>query len=313
MARVLLLLLVAIGLAAPAKAQAPDQPFSTDDLLKGTRVDRDTCAKRPGTVFVAAMGQEICVAYGLAGVERGKQPVVYLPGDSLAPIGGGRMRVLDGYEGQTPALIANAGRVWAQRLNAPIIFLGRLGMHGTSGWHADRHSQVEVAIANRALDAIKARHGFSGFHLVGQSGGGLVGIGLAARRADLGCVVLASTPLDARAFYKRDRLLFRTTGGLANLDPMAEVKAVAERRSTALFLVGDPGDTVVPYSVQSPYAPALTAAGGRATVIKTPARDAKRHALVEKSFFIARDCLARRPADAIKARFEALGPTSFGD
>lgn len=298
--------------ALPSGPDLPNEPFSTADLLNGTTVGRDACAARANTVFVQSMGQGFCVAYYLSGAEAGRVPTVYMPGDSLAPTGvTGKARVLDGYLGQTPKLLIDAGRVWVGRLGTPVIFLGRMGMHGTSGWHANRHSLMEVEIASRALDAIAARHGFRGYHLVGQSGGGLIIAGLLARRADIDCAVVASAPLDLRGFYRMNRILYRTTGPIANFDPLSEAGQVARR--ARVFAVTDPADTVAPAATQTPWVPALARAGVPATQILTPARDPKHHAIVEKSFFIARDCIAGRPAPDIKRRFEALGPTQFGE
>ena len=48
---------------------------------------------------------------------------------------------------------------------------------------------------NAALDAIKQRYGFEGFHLAGQSGGSKLVGGLIELRHDIACAVAGSGPL----------------------------------------------------------------------------------------------------------------------
>ena len=51
------------------------------------------------------------------------------------------------------------------------IYLARIGVDGSSGNHNIRHTVLELNATNAALDAIRERHRFAGFHLIGQSGG----------------------------------------------------------------------------------------------------------------------------------------------
>src|SRR5207302_7978011 len=75
------------------------------------------------------------------------------------------------------------------------IYLARIGVEGTSGNHTSRKTLLELHLMNAALDAIKRRYGFEGFHLVGQSGGSKLVGGLIGLRRDIACAVSGSGPL----------------------------------------------------------------------------------------------------------------------
>ena len=52
-------------------------------------------------------------------------------------------------------------------------------------WTNSRYSEGIIDAVNQVLDRFKQRYGLDGFHLVGYSGGGAVGVFLAARRDDI--------------------------------------------------------------------------------------------------------------------------------
>ena len=72
------------------------------------------------------------------------------------------------------------------------IYLARIGVDGTSGDHRSRKTVLELKLVDVALDAIKRRHGFEGFHIVGQSGGSQILGGLIGLRQDIGCAIAGS-------------------------------------------------------------------------------------------------------------------------
>jgi hypothetical protein len=49
-----------------------------------------------------------------------------------------------------------------------------------------------------ALDALRQRYQFDGFHLVGESGGGRLVFGLAEMRRDVGCLISGSGQIVTR-------------------------------------------------------------------------------------------------------------------
>jgi hypothetical protein len=186
-----------------------------------------------------------------------------------------------------------------------------MGMTGSSGWHGDRRTALEAEVTRKALDAIKAREGIAGFHLAGQSGGALLVPAVLAARDDVGCAVIASGPLDFRRFTAAYGITFRSNGKRAHLDPMAEAPKVAQRTTgsdpTRLFLLTDPADTAVPAKFQNPYVGAIEVAGGKVLQIPTGGRGAEHHALIEKSLFVTRDCIAGKSDEAIEKAWKGRG------
>jgi pimeloyl-ACP methyl ester carboxylesterase len=285
-------------------------PFSADDLLKGTTVSAEACAKVPSAVFVTVDKRGTCIRYYLSSKLSGDRAVIYFPGDAIVRGPGGKPAPEPGYMTQSAEVIAIAANVWAERLKRPMIFFGRVGLHGSSGWHAHRRSQHEIKVTRAAIDAIVTRHGFTTLDVVGQSGGGLLAAALAASRADIGCAVMASTPLDFRAYADEVSWTFRNTGWLAHYDPIGEAGAVATNKGR-VFVLTDPKDAVVPAATQSGFAPAVVAAGGRAVQVKTAGRGPKNHGLTEKALFLAGDCAAGKDDATIVKRFQGTGPEDF--
>lgn len=298
-----------VGLLGAMSAHG-QTPFSADDLLKGTAVTAEACAKLPSAVFVTVDKRGTCIRYYLSSKVAGDRAVIYFPGDAIVRGPGGKPAPEPGYMTQSPQVIEIAANVWADRLKRPVIFFGRVGLHGSSGWHAHRRSLHEIKVTRAAIDAIVARHGFKTLDVVGQSGGGLLAAALAASRADIGCAVLASTPLDFRAYADEVNWTFRNTGWLAHYDPIGEARAVAVGKAR-VFVLTDPKDTVVPAATQSGFAPAVTAAGGRALMIETAGRGPKNHGLTEKGLFLAGDCAAGKDDATILKRFKGTGPEAF--
>lgn len=300
--------LLATGAALAQGAPQGVKTFAAEDVINGTRVSREQCARTPRTVFVESHGQGICIRYYLSGPIRDAAPIVFFTGDVLGLDDRGRREVDPGYLTQAPEFIDIAARVWAGRLKAPMIFFGRMGMNGSSGWHGDRRTALEVDVTKKALDAIAEKEGATGFHLVGQSGGAMLVPALLAARDDVGCAVIASGPLDFRAFTKAYGITFRTSGARAHYDPMADVAEIAPRIAgdggSRLFVLTDPKDRAVPAKFQAPFVAALVKVGGRPVQILTEGRDAEHHALIEKALFVAGQCVAEASDAEIVNRWQ---------
>jgi hypothetical protein len=183
----------ALMLTASPLARAHIVPLV--DMLQGIRMTPAQCAAIPQTVWVQPNGREFCIRYYLstAGGE-GARPVVFLQGDKL-----GRFNLRTGEfalrphdkDIDTDNLVRFADSMSKQFKTAAIYF-ARVGVDGSSGHHGIRHSVLELNATNAALDAIKLRHGFEGFHLVGQSGGSALVGGMLALRSDIACAVIGS-------------------------------------------------------------------------------------------------------------------------
>ena len=112
--------------------------------------------------------------------------------------------------------------------------MGRIGMHGFSGHHAeDRHTQDAVLLVDAALDELKRRHGFQKFALSGFSSGEQLVANLLSQRSDIRCAVIASAPLDLALYYQgqdgiRSNYFAMHRGELA--DPMRTVQSIRRRQ-----------------------------------------------------------------------------------
>src|SRR6202035_637484 len=111
---------------------------------------------------------------------------------------------------------------------------------GTSGNHTARKTLLELRLMNAALDAIKQRYGFEGFHMVGQSGGSKVVGGLIGLRHDIACAVLGSGPL---ATPGSPRI---TDPGRSYFGVTQSIPLLAQIGSLRLLVVTDPADKRVP-------------------------------------------------------------------
>lgn len=304
----------------------PKQPADTfvrDGVRKGSLVGRDECESgaardRGRVVFVEAMGRAACVRYHLsADAFPDKTAAVYLPGDK----GGFRVVWRNGQYELTPEeLIArpnqpakesadlarrigdpdrnqNFARAMASRLRTPAILLSRPGTDGSSGWVALRRTRWEVEIVDRALDAIKARHGIEKLHLVGQSGGGHLVGALSSRRNDVACAVAGSAPLsfDPRSYYLSDKL----PEPQRFFNPAEHAAAIAAKKGLRLMLVTDGRDSRVFVDGQAQFVRALARSGGRAPQFFVSAGDALSHGVTAYSLAALRSCIEGKPEDEI--------------
>src|SRR5262249_33096055 len=154
------------------------------------------------------------------------------------------------------------------------IYLARIGIDGSSGFHEVRHTQLELHVLNAALDAIKRRHHYDGFHLVGQSGGALLVAAFLALRNDIGCAVPGSGPMRWTNPHRS------ADPALNTVDPSAMIPAIARNHAARLLLVTDPADQTVTIEAQIPFVRSLRQAGGRVDQLFVQSTDPKHHGVV---------------------------------
>src|SRR5215475_4783177 len=211
----------AVAAAALAVTGAGAEIIRKEDMLRGMTMTRDQCAATSQTLWLNVDKQDFCVRYYLstAGGE-GTRPVVFLQGDYFGNVDPKTWR------SQTPQWIPTSkdrnanvtfdatvtyvdidtddlmkmADAFSKMAKTTAIYLARIGVGGTSGNHIFRKTLLELHLMNAALDAIKQRHGFEGFHLAGQSGGSTIVTGLAAGRSDIACAVSGSGRL-VRSYY----------------------------------------------------------------------------------------------------------------
>jgi hypothetical protein len=167
----------------------------------------------------------------------------------------------------------------------PAIYLARIGVDGSSGFHGDRKTLLELYAMNAALDAIKRRHHFTGFHLIGQSGGAKLVGGLLAMRADVGCAVPGSGPLDTKA----GRLPPDPALGYFNVGD--SVAAIARNRAARVLVVTDPADERVFVEQQISFVRKLRHAGGQAEQFFVQATDPLHHGVYRYASLVAAECV----------------------
>ncbi|MDP2357294.1 MAG: hypothetical protein Q8M31_14690 [Beijerinckiaceae bacterium] len=305
--------------------KAPADTTVRQGARTGSVVTRAECEQagkqdRGRFVFVEALGRSACIRYHMsAETFPDKTAAVYLPGDK------GGFRIIwrnNQYElipeellrqdpktagpPPVPDMTRKIGdparnQSFAQAISAtlrtPAIVLARQGTDSSSGWIAMRRTRWEVEITNRALDAIKTRHGIAKLHLVGQSGGGHLVGALAALRDDLSCVVAGSAPLalDPRSFYLSDKI----AEPQRFFNPADHAAVIAKKAGLRLILVTDGRDNRVFVERQAMFVRALARSGAKAPQFFVSAGDALSHGVTTYSIAALRSCIAGKSDDEI--------------
>jgi hypothetical protein len=292
----------ALALLATADARAEIIPVS--DMLRGSHVTYAQCAARPDAVWVTAYGHDFCIRYYLsvAGGD-GLQPVVYLAGDKLGlydpksrsfrpnPKNPPDYRDVDFDTDKAGRWVAN----FSKSTKAPAIYLARVGVDGSSGFHGVRKTMLELHAMNAALQTIKRRHRFTGFNLVGQSGGAQLVGGLLALRTDIACAVPGSGPLDTKV-------------NLSTLDPAQRYFNVSDfapaiaRTNARILVVTDPADARVSAEQQIGFVRKLRQAGGQAEQFFVRAPDPLHHGVSRYASLAAVECIRGASDDEISVK-----------
>ena len=141
-----------------------------------------------------------------------------------------------------------------------------------------RKTLVEVNLMDMALDALRQRYKFEGFHLVGQSGGGRLVFGLAQMRRDVGCLISTSGGIVTKATVSRTgdpgKDVFR--------HPRATCGFLAQNRDLRIIVLSDPEDQTVPTATrQTPMVDRLREEGHAApSPLRRQTHPPKRHGVL---------------------------------
>ncbi len=286
--------------ATPARAER----IALSDMMRGTAVTQAQCAARPSTVWVTAMGREFCIRYYLSTAGgKGPKPVVVLQGDRLGRLDGKTGEFNPGpteKDVDTDDLVKYADFL-SKQSGTTAIYFARVGIDGSSGNHRIRRTVLELQATNAALDAIKQRHKFTGYNLVGQSGGSTLAGGMLVLRNDIGCAVLGSGML---AFPRPARP--SQDPALAYFNVVEAVSEIAKKRATRIFVVTDPEDKVVPGPSQTNFVNALRQAGGEVEQLTVQAIDDNRHGVVRYAQFAMSGCVRNASTALITKRVQEL-------
>jgi hypothetical protein len=304
-------LTVAVAAAAVAATGAGAEIIKKEDMLRGITTTREQCAATPQTVWLNVDKQDFCVRYYLsaAGGE-GTRPVVFLQGDHFGmtvrnwqwvPIAKDKNANVafdpaEAYRDIDTNDLMKMADAFSRLAKTTAIYLARMGVGGTSGNHVFRKTLLELHIMDAALDAIKQRYGFEGFHLAGQSGGSTLVTGLAAGRRDIACAVSGSGQLGvSRDSDSNDPA--RTL-----VSPLAFVPSIAQRRSLRFIMVTDAADRTVPVRQQTPFAEKMHRAGRDIPQYFVTATDDYHHGVVGYTQLVTGGCvLGRSDADIATA------------
>jgi pimeloyl-ACP methyl ester carboxylesterase len=297
--------------AAPA---FESEPFSGSDLIHGKKITESECAALPSAVWVVVDKQRECIRYfhSTAG-GGGSEVVISLPQDVVSTNGRGEVKPHDYYIKSTPAQVQDFAATSSRNLGLPYVRLGRPGTHGSSGDHGKRRTAGEIALISGALDAIKARHGYTRFHLLGWSTGGHSAAALMARRTDLGCVVLSSALLSVRGYLAEYGRSDDVTGNKNPLDPIALVNQITARPDLRIFVLTDPDDTVISARSQTSYVKRLAEAKLPVRQIFVAARDTSAHLIDSEARQVVAACAKGMADDDIVAKFQNKAPETPPD
>lgn len=291
------LTLAAVALASTG---AGAEIISKEEMLHGITTTRDRCAATEQTLWLSVDKEDFCVRYyvSTAGGE-GTRPVVFLSGDRFGTVRNWQWvpTSKDKNAGITfdPTNPASQGDVntndlvktadaFSKLAKTTAIYLARMGVDGTSGNHVFRKTLLELHLMSAALDALKQRYGFEGFHLAGQSGGSTLVTGLAGTRHDIGCAVSGSGRLGISG------------GGSAkepartHVDPVGFVPSIAHNRFVHFFMITDSADRTVPARQQTPFAEKMRQAGRSIPQYFVTAIDDFHHGVVSYTELVTAGC-----------------------
>ncbi len=270
--------------------------FKKEDLLRGIAITHEQCDATNQTLWLTVHGRDFCVRYYLstAGGE-GKRPVVFLQGDQLGKYNWKTWSWTDTSEARDvdTADIIRGNDQLSKLTKTTAIYVGRIGVDGTSGNHLSRKSVLELDLMNAALDALKQRYGFEGYHLAGQSGGSSLVAGLAERRNDIGCVVIGSGRILSPDLPASKDI------AKSQFDPTEKLSQLVQNRALHIFVVTDKADKRVPASQQIGLVERLRKAGRPVPQFFVEATDDLRHGVVAYTQLVSAGCILDRPDDEI--------------
>jgi hypothetical protein len=287
-----LVILTATLLAADGAAA---EIIKKQDLLRGITIARAQCEAASQTLWLNVHGRDFCVRYYLstAGGE-GLRPVVFLQGDQLGTLSRKTRAWIDTSEAKDVDTddITRIADAFSKIAKTTAIYLARIGVDGTSGNHTSRRTVLELDLMNAALDGIKRRHGFEGFHLAGQSGGSRIASGLIGLRRDISCAVLGSGSLAQAGAKSSDP-------GRSDFDPTQNIPQLVQFRFMRLFLITDKMDKKVPAAQQTGFIDRLRRAGRKVPQLFVEATDDNRHGVLVYTELAIAGCVLDRSDEEI--------------
>jgi hypothetical protein len=292
--RAVRLFMVTGALLAPVSARA--EIFKKEDLLRGITITRAQCDAIAQTLWLNVRGRDFCVRYYLstAGGE-GSRPIVFLDGDQLGKFNLKTWTWTDTSEARdrdTEDLVSLAD-AFSKMAKTTAIFLARIGVDGSSGLHMSRKSVLELDLMNAALEALKQRYKFEGFHLAGQSGGSKLLAGLIPLRHDIACAVFGSGRLATPEAPKS------SDPARSYFDVNIPAIAAAAKEHLRPIVVTDKTDKRVPAETQIGFVDKMRKLGRQVPEFFVEATDDLHHGVTTYTELATAGCVLGRPDDEI--------------
>jgi dienelactone hydrolase len=294
------LIAASLILAAPTRAET----ITVAEMLRGVTKTPEQCSFTPSAVWIKALGRSYCMRYYLAlGGNDVRWPIVFLQGDRLGVLNlrTGAFAVPDTEKDVHTGDLLRFATMLARESKNTAIYLARVGIEGSSGDHRVRHSVLELEATNAALDAIKERHRFEGFHLLGQSGGAHLVAGLLGLRHDVRCAVIGSGPLVP---VRRSRAA--DDPALEQFNPVRNIEPIVQNKAARIMVVTDPADKKVSAARQTAFVRVLQNAGRAVEHYLVQAVDENRHGVVAYSRVAMQGCLRNASAEEVAQQVERL-------
>ncbi len=279
---------IALAAALTATTGASAEIIKKEDMLRGVTITKAQCAAIDQAVWLNVSGRDFCVRYYLstAGGE-GPRPLVFMQGDYFGKLDPKTWTWIDA--GDTKDIntddLMRLADGFSKMAKTTAIYLARIGVEGSSGNHTARKTVLELNLMSAALDAIKQRYGFEGFHLMGQSGGSKLVAGLIAQRRDIGCAIAGSGPLTTPGSPKV------TDPARTFFDVTRSVPLIAQNRALRLMLVSDPADKRVPIAQQTGFADKMRQAGRNIPQFMVESTEDEHHGVLIYSELVAAGCI----------------------
>lgn len=262
--------------------------FSEAALRSGVKATKALCDKVDNAVWASTRehGEE-CLRYWAAGFNGAPvaRALVYFHGDLLSETG-----VPPGYVKSSMKTLQRDADDMARKLDAPYVFIGRPGTHGSSGDHRQRRRLPESALISAALDKLKARLQVGEWVLAGQSGGGHVTSSLLTQRADIVCAVPTSAPSSPRMRWTLRGMKMDSTGYTDSYEPAEHLQGATVHPKLRVFVLGDPNDSNVPWPSQTIMADKLKQGGVAVEVLRGQGAGPRAHGLPQSARRVASWC-----------------------
>ena len=278
--------------------------FSEAAVMRGVLATQAQCEAVANTVWASTPKHgQACIKYWSTGfpAKSNGRAIVFFHGDIYVGIG----KTSPAYLKASAKSIRQDTELKARALDAPYVFIGRPGTHGSSGDHMQRRRPAESELLSIALDQIKQRLNIREFVLAGQSGGGHVTASLLTLRNDIVCAVPTSSPSSPRIRWTLRGLKKDTTGYSDSYEPTEHLERSRMHAGLRVFVLGSPNDSNVLWPSQTILADKLSAIGVPALLLQGQGKGPEQHGLPNSAREVALWCHHDLPNDEILRRARA--------